>query len=134
MFNATRYPAATAYATVGLETAVASAAPHRLIQLLLEGTLLAIAQARQAIDAGDIAEKGRAISKAIQIIDEGLKTSLDDHGGELSVQLHGLYDYMSRRLLFASLRNNTEALYEVSSLLGEIKGAWVAIAPENGEV
>jgi flagellin-specific chaperone FliS len=41
---------------------------------------------------------------------------------------------MSRRLLFASLRNNTEALYEVSSLLGEIKGAWVAIAPENGEV
>lgn len=134
MLTANRYPAANAYATVGLETGVASAAPHRLIQLLFEGALLAVAQARQAIDTGNIAEKGRAISKAIQIIDEGLKTSLDKRGGDLSEQLCGLYEYMSRRLLFASLRNNTGALDEVTALLGEIKGAWMAIAPENSGV
>lgn len=131
MLTASRYPAANAYATVGLETGVASAAPHRLIQLLFEGAMLAIAQARQAIATGNVTEKGRAISKAIQIIEEGLKTSLDDRGGDLSGQLSALYDYMSRRLLFASLRNSTEALEEVSSLLGEIKDAWMAIAPAN---
>jgi len=134
MLNASRYPAANAYATVGLETGVASAAPHRLIQLLFEGALLAVAQARQAIATGNIPEKGRAISKAIQILEEGLKPSLDDRGGALSAQLRDLYGYMSRRLLFASLRNSTEALDEVSSLLGEIKDAWMAIAPASNVV
>lgn len=129
MFTASHRSATNAYAAVGLETGVASAAPHRLIQLLFEGALLAIAQAKQAIARGDVAEKGRAISKAIQIVEEGLKASLDDRGGELSGQLRGLYDYMSRRLLFASLRNNTDALNEVSALLGEIKDAWMAITP-----
>ena len=133
MFTASHRSATNAYAAVGLETSVSAAEPHRLIQLLFEGALLAVAQARQAIDQDNVAEKGRAISKAIQIIEEGLKTSLDDRGGELSGQLRSLYDYMSRRLLFASLRNNTEALDEVASLLGEIKGAWMAIAPgKNG--
>lgn len=131
MFTASHRSATNAYAAVGLETSVSAAEPHRLIQMLFEGALLAVAQARQAIDQGNVAEKGRAISKAIQIIEEGLKTSLDDRGGELSAQLRSLYDYMSRRLLFASLRSNTEALDEVSSLLGEIKGAWMAIAPGN---
>lgn len=133
MFTASHRSATNAYATVGLETSIAAADPHRLIQLLFEGVLLAVAQAKQAITQGNVAEKGRAISKAIQIIEEGLKTSLDDRGGELSGQLRSLYDYMSRRLLFASLRSNIEALDEVSSLLGEIKGAWMAIAPgKNG--
>lgn len=129
MFTASHRSATNAYAAVGLETSVSAAEPHRLIQMLFEGALLAVAQARQAIGQGNVAEKGRAISKAIQIIEEGLKTSLDDRGGELSGQLRALYDYMSRRLLFASLRNNTEALDEVTSLLGEIRDAWNAIAP-----
>jgi flagellar protein FliS len=133
MFTASHRSATNAYAAVGLETSISAAEPHRLIQLLFEGALLAVAQARQAIGQDNVAEKGRAISKAIQIIEEGLKTSLDDRGGELSGQLRSLYDYMSRRLLFASLRNNTEALNEVSALLGEIKDAWMAIAPgKNG--
>ena len=68
-------------ATVGLETSIAAADPHRLIQLLFEGVLLAVAQAKQAISQCNVAEKGRAISKAIQIIEEGLKPSLDDRGG-----------------------------------------------------
>lgn len=131
MFTASRHSATNAYASVGLETSVSAAEPHRLILMLFEGALLAVAQARQAIETGNVAEKGRAISKAIQIIEEGLKTSLDDRGGSLSAQLRDLYDYMSRRLLFASLRSNTEALNEVSALLGEIKDAWIAIAPGN---
>lgn len=131
MFTASRHSATNAYAAVGLETSVSAAEPHRLILMLFEGALLAVAQARQAIETGNVAEKGRAISKAIQIIEEGLKTSLDDRGGNLSAQLRDLYDYMSRRLLFASLRSNTEALNEVSALLGEIKDAWIAIAPGN---
>jgi flagellar protein FliS len=94
--------AVRAYANVGLETDVNSANPHRLIALLFDGALLALARARQGMLAQNIAARGNAISKAIQIIDEGLKAALihndRDSGGELGANLRALYDYMGRRL------------------------------------
>ncbi len=128
--------AVRAYANVGLETGVNSAHPHGLIAMLFEGALLALARARQGMLAKDIAARGNAISKAIQIIDEGLKASLihndrDSGGGELASNLHALYDYMGRRLLFASLKNDLNAINEVCRLLTELKDAWNAIDPKN---
>jgi len=123
--------AVRAYANVGLETGVNSAHPHRLITMLFDGALLAVARARQAMAARDIAARGAAISKAIQIIDEGLKASLMDTGSDLASNLRALYDYMGRRLLFASLKNDAGALDEVTRLLTEIKEAWNAIEPNK---
>lgn len=123
--------AARAYANVGLETGVDSAHPHRLIMMLYEGALLAVARARQAMLAQDIAARGVAISKAIQIIDEGLKASLMDTGSDLAGNLRALYDYMGRRLLFASLKCDSVALDEVTRLLTELKDAWNAIDPKK---
>lgn len=123
--------AARAYANVGLETGVASAEPHRLITMLFDGALLAVARARSAMTAGDIATRGAAITKAIQIIDEGLKASLVDNGGGLAANLRALYEYMSCRLLVASLKNELAALDEVTRLLTEIKDAWHAIDPNK---
>lgn len=123
--------AVRAYANVGLETGVNSAHPHRLIAMLFEGALLALARARQSMMAKDIATRGSAISKAIQIIEEGLKASLVDNGGDLASNLHALYEYMGRRLLFASLKNDLGAVNEVSRLLTELKDAWNAIDPHK---
>jgi flagellar protein FliS len=120
-----------AYANVGLETDVNSAHPHRLIALLFDGALLALARARQGMLTKDIAARGAATSKAIQIIDEGLKAALVDGGGELAANLRALYDYMGRRLLFASLKNDMGAIDEVSRLLTELKEAWNAIEPNK---
>lgn len=122
--------AVRAYANVGLETGVQSAHPHRLIAMLFDGALLAVARARQAMAAKDVAARGAAISKAIQIIDEGLKASLVDTGSELAANLRALYEYMGRRLLFASLKNDAGALDEVTRLLTDIKEAWNAIEPK----
>lgn len=123
--------AVRAYANVGLETDVNSAHPHRLIALLFDGALLALARARHGMVMKDIAARGSAISKAIQIIDEGLKAALVDGGGELAANLRALYDYMGRRLLFASLKNDLGAVDEVSRLLTELKEAWNAIDPNK---
>jgi flagellar secretion chaperone FliS len=123
--------AVRAYANVGLETGVNSAHPHRLIAMLFDGALLALARARQGIVDKDIALRGNAVSKAIQIIDEGLNASLVDTGSELSSNLRALYDYMGRRLLFASLKNDLGAVNEVSRLLTELKDAWNAIDPDK---
>ncbi|MPZ46695.1 MAG: flagellar export chaperone FliS [Betaproteobacteria bacterium] len=127
MYSAAR-KAIDAYAEVGVETGVAAADPHKLILMLFDGTLAAIAKARLAMSRGEIAAKGAAISKAIEIIDGGLKASLDvGAGGALAERLAALYDYMLNRLLAANLRNDTSLLDETTRLLNELRGAWAQI-------
>lgn len=122
------YTATKAYAAVELETGVHGADPHKLVAMLYQGALLAIANAKNAMQRKDIAAKGQAISKAIMIIDEGLRASLDKNvGGQLALNLDALYGYMCMRLLAASINNDEGALDEVSHLLGELKGAWDSI-------
>jgi len=119
MFAAMHNPKA-AYAKAGVETGVETADPHKLVLTSLH--------MKRNEDAADVARKGEAISKAINIIDNGLKASLDQEaGGELAGRLAALYDYMSARLLQANLQNQPAALDEVSHLLAELKGAWVQI-------
>jgi flagellar protein FliS len=117
-----------AYAKVGLETSVVSASPHRLIVMLYDGAMVAVLSAVTLMKAGNIPEKGKAISKAIQIIDNGLRASLDrDAGGQIAQGLDSLYEYMSARLLSANLNNDPDILEEVHGLLAELRGAWNAI-------
>ncbi len=120
----------SAYARVETETGVQSADPHRLILLLFEGARSAIATAQHAAEHQDAATRGASISKAIDIINNGLRASLDAQaGGDLALQLAALYEYMCTRLLFANLRNDAAILAEVSGLLAEIHEAWIGIAP-----
>jgi len=127
MFSTTQSPS-DAYALVGVETGVMSASPHKLVLMLFDGALLAIAMARQAMATNKIAEKGEEISRAINIISNGLKVSLDTQaGGELAARLGALYDYMCNRLLQANLRNEAAALNEVDALLRELMGGQVIL-------
>ncbi len=122
---------ADAYARMGVESNVAGADPHMLIVMLFDGALLKVNLAAIAISQNDIAAKGLAISKAIEIIGSGLKASLDmEAGGELAQRLASLYDYMVSRLIYANVHSSESALKEVSSLLGELKSAWDAIRKE----
>ncbi len=91
--------AAKAYARVGLETGVAAASPHKLIAMLFDGAMIAILRAQNHMQAGQIVEKGQAISKAISIIDSGLHASLNlEAGGEVAKNLDALYGYMTQQL------------------------------------
>jgi flagellar protein FliS len=117
-----------AYHNVSIETGVTSASPHKLIVMLYDGALVALLSAKTNIAAGNIAAKGSAISKAISIIDNGLRASLDKNaGGEIAANLDALYDYMSRRLLHANLKNDVTIIDEVHGLLADLRGAWVEI-------
>jgi flagellar protein FliS len=125
--------AAQAYARIGLETGVASASPERLIVMLYDGAIAALNQARVHMNSGETALKGQAIGKAIAIVDEGLKAAVDtSKGGAIARQLVELYDYIGRRLLVANLRNDTALVDESARLLGELRGAWQALAERQG--
>jgi flagellar protein FliS len=129
MFGSPR-SGANAYAKVGLETGVVAASPHKLVVMLFEGAILACNNAIGHMKADQFEQKGAAISKAVQIVDEGLRASLDkSKGGEIAANLDALYGYIVMRLLEANLRNQPEPVQEAVAMLGELKGAWEAIAP-----
>lgn len=130
MITRQRNPAA-AYRNVGLETQMDSATPHQLILMLFDGAQLSIANAQHHMTAGNIAEKGLAISRAIDIISSGLQASLNlDSGGELAGRLEALYEYMGSRLLHANLHNDVGALKEVGQLLADLRSAWEEISDD----
>ncbi|MFM9885199.1 MAG: flagellar export chaperone FliS [Burkholderiales bacterium] len=129
--------AAATYAAVDLEARVTSASQHELIQMLFDGAILALNQACAAIAAKDIGAKGQATSRAVSIIEEGLRASLDkNQGGTLAESLDGLYEYMSQRLLLASMRGDVNGFLEVKKLLSELRGAWssIRLQPINGSI
>jgi flagellar secretion chaperone FliS len=129
MFGTAR-SGANAYAKVSVETGVMAASPHKLIVMLFDGAISSIVTAQMQLKASNIAGKGQSISKAISIIDDGLRASLDKKvGGEIALSLDALYEYMSQQLLLANLRNDMEKLDEVQRLLNDLKGAWLAIEP-----
>jgi len=129
MFSANSRAALNSYRSVGVETGVIAASPQKLVVMLYEGAIAAIAAAQQHLRLKDIAAKGKAISQAISIIDGGLKASLDlSVGGALAQNLSELYDYMARRLLHANLRNDPAALDEVRQLLQQLMSAWETLA------
>lgn len=121
---------AASYATISLETSVQGADPHRLIVLLFEGSRAAMVTAKHHMEAGNIPLKGQALSKAIDIISNGLRASLDmETGGDLAEKLAALYDYWCDRLMWANLHNDFAAIDEVLQLHEEIHSAWTEIAP-----
>jgi len=127
----TRQSGINAYAKVGMETGVLAASPHKLIVMLYDGALVALANGLINMKAGRIAEKGKAISHAITIIDGGLRASLDKNvGGDIAEGLDSLYEYMSARLLMANLKNDPAIIEEVQRLLTDLRDAWNAIGGE----
>ncbi|WP_316155974.1 flagellar export chaperone FliS [Cupriavidus sp. BIC8F] len=119
---------ANAYAQVGVQTGAMSASPHKLIAMLYDGARAAIARAKFHLEGGSIVERGNAISKAIDIIDNGLRAVLDhEAGGEISANLESLYEYMVRRLMLANLRSDAALLAEVDTLLESLASAWAQI-------
>ncbi|MDQ2950053.1 MAG: flagellar export chaperone FliS [Acidobacteriota bacterium] len=110
------------------ETKVLSASPVQLIHLAYEGAIEAIAEARGHLAGKRIHERARAITR-VQLILTELQSSLDfNKGGDVSVQLDRLYDYMQRRLMEANFKQIEEPLAEVQGLLETLGSAWKEIA------
>ncbi len=130
----TRGFTARTYGRIGLETDVIEKNPHRLVLMLFDGALLSVRRALAALEARKIGEKCQAISHAIEIVDCGLRASVDaSHDPEFAGRLVSLYQYVVMRLLQGNLRNDAGALNEAGRLLGELRDAWAKIEPQDGQ-
>ena len=94
---------ANQYRQVGMTSEVEGADPHRLIQMLMEGALTRMSQAKNMIDDKNYEGKAKLLGRVMEII-ATLQSSLDhDHGGEISSNLEHLYDYMKMAMVFTSM-------------------------------
>lgn len=119
------------YQQVNLDSQLqGDASPHQMITMLFDGLFESLARARGAMRAHDIETKGRAIGRAVAIVDEGLRAALDlQQGGPLARDLHDLYAYVTTRLTHANLKNDERALDECALLMTPVREAWAAIRP-----
>ena len=115
------------YAKVHYRSNVEIASPHRLIDMLYEGAIERIVQAKGAMEFGNIELKGARINSAISIV-SGLRESLnEDAGGELAMNLDGLYIYIQRILTNGHIQNDPKLLDEAITLLSDLRQAWKQI-------
>ncbi|EKT58587.1 flagellar export chaperone FliS [Providencia sneebia] len=116
------------YNKINLESQINDATPYQLISLLYKEALSAIKRAEIFMQQNNIIEKCTSISKAIDILDTGLKQALNhEAGGEIANNLEILYDYMILRLFNANIENNIDYLQEVYKLLLNISNTWKQI-------
>ena len=129
MYTPASARAASAYRTLSIQGRTDGGNPHELIMMLFDGLLVAVGGARQSLARGDVAGKGAYIGRAVRILEEGLKAGLDiERGGELALNLRGLYDYCVARLTEANLRNDDAALADVIRIIEPLVDGWRGIA------
>lgn len=116
------------YRSVELETKVSSASPHQLIQMLFEGVVERLNQAKAASQQGDIAGRGLFLGKALSIV-SGLRESLNmELDSELPKNLDRIYEYIQFRLVKANVHDDNSAYDEVIQLIKTIKSGWDSIS------
>ncbi|NVZ23128.1 flagellar export chaperone FliS [Pseudomonas costantinii] len=118
------------YQKVNSHAQISEASPHRLVQMLMEGALDRMAQAKGAMARGDIAQKGLLLGKAIDILiglRDGLNPEKTDDPAALQ-QLDNLYAYMTTRLLEANSKSDVVMIDEVAGLMITLKEGWDGIA------
>lgn len=121
MFTSTGFRAASAYQRVSLETSD----PYQIVNMLFNGLLTSVGDARTALSRGDVATKCAQLTRAVRLIEEGLKPGLDlQHGGDLAANLDDLYGYCVVRLTQANLRNDDAAMADVVRVIEPLAQGW----------
>lgn len=121
--------AAASYNQVKTHSALESATPHRLIDMLYDGLLERISQAKGAIQHNNVELKGHKINSAINIVG-GLRENLNHdeaESAEISANLDSLYVYITEILSKAHRTNDVALLDEASEHVQKIASAWKQI-------
>jgi flagellar secretion chaperone FliS len=72
----------------------------------------------------DVIAKGKALGKAVRLIDQ-LNSTLDmERGQKIAENLRALYVYMLARLTQANVTNDLQIVVEVASLVQKVKTGW----------
>lgn len=117
------------------ENQITTTDPATVLLMLYQGAIDALKRAQLHMAAGELAEKGRYILRANDIINQFIASLDHDVGGEIAANLEALYLYMLEQILVANARNEAEPLTAVIALLTTLKSGWEeAIASQRKRV
>lgn len=106
------------------ENRVLSASSVTLARIILEHTIVAVRLAATHLSHGEIAERSKAISKAMNLIAEFSAMLNNDGDAQLCAQLRAVCDYAHQRLFQANVEQSEEKLQQVIRVLSPILEAW----------
>ena len=110
------------------ENRILNASPVELVRILYSAAVRTVGDARERLQAGDIAGRSQAITKAQMIVFELASSVNPGAGGEIADRLVALYDHMLGRLNQANQRQEDAPLREVAELLGTLQDGWQSVA------
>ena len=103
---------------------VETASPGQILVALYDGCIRFCRAAQVHIEAGDVAAKGKMISKAVAILGE-LRSTLDHEvAPELCDSLERLYIFFQEQLSLANIKMDPALIDPVIKLMGDLRGAW----------
>jgi flagellar protein FliS len=121
-----------AYREVDRQTAVLSANGVDLVLLTYEALLRRLKQASEAFVSKDVAARGEALSRAIEVIEKGLIGSLDmQQGGQLSQQLLSQYQLWTAQILHCNMNADAALLGELIKTVEVVRSAWEQVKDET---
>ncbi|SNX53110.1 flagellar export chaperone FliS [Thermoanaerobacterium sp. RBIITD] len=104
------------------QNSIMTASPEELVLMLYNGVIRFIEEAKLAIKDKNIEKAHNSIMRAQDIVLELMATL--DMQYDISKNLYNIYEYISRRLVEANLKKDTEALDEVKTLVSDLKDTW----------
>ncbi len=106
------------------KTQVTTAGKDKVLLMLYEGCIRFMKLAKTKMVEKKTAEKGKYISRSIDIISELMNTLDHKVGGQLSNDLESLYMFMIDKLIDANIHNRPEDLDVVIDLMSNLYVAW----------
>jgi flagellar protein FliS len=116
------------------ENRVMTQTPGRVVVMLYEGAVKFLKQAIREMEAGKYIEKGKSISRAVDIIQELNFTLNMEAGGEIAKNLRQLYAFMLERLFQANIRKDAGMIRETIKVLEGLNESWKAVASGKAAV
>lgn len=104
------------------QNSVTTASPGELTLMLYNGAIKFIGQAKKSIEEKNIEQRNYYIQRVQAIIAELMSTLNMDY--DISKQMLPLYEYMTRRLTEANIKNDTFILDEIEGLVTEFRDTW----------
>jgi len=105
------------------QNSVLSASPSELVVELYDGARRFLRDAAKAMDEREVERAHNALCRAERILIY-LNEVIDDDGGEIAQNLHGLYAFYLEHLSAARATLDRTKVDAVAHMLGDLRDAW----------
>lgn len=109
------------------QTNIMTADEKKLIIMCYEEAIYSLKSAKTHFLNQDYVTKGKAVQKALDILNE-LRGALNfERGGIIAKNLDLIYGFLIRYILDADIKKDMKAFDQAASILSELKSAWEQI-------